>query len=302
MTMTDVDPENEKQLPIRELSARTQINTVTLRAWERRYGLLTPQRTAKGHRLYSEKDVAKVERILDIVTRGVPIRRVKALLQESGVEVLQGNKTEEWQDSVAELIAAVESFSLTKVGHLIQKSFSHYPAPICHDRLMNPVFAELVLSDDSGATFGFAESELIRYVLMRLSPKVTRERFSDTVILITGDQTPIWRLAIMALELSDAKFSVHLLTRAFSVAAGTKLAGKCKHAYTVFYQDGIWKDKEQETATTGLLINDRLFLCGTAPALTQLGAEERVFVDVKGCIGGLLRLQKKSLIGRKMEM
>jgi len=79
-------------------------------------------------------------------------------------------------------------------------------------------------------------------------------------------------------------------------------AGKCKHAYTVFYQDGIWKDKEQETATTGLLINDRLFLCGTAPALTQLGAEERVFVDVKGCIGGLLRLQKKSLIGRKMEM
>ena len=73
MTMTDVDPENEKQLPIRELSARTQINTVTLRAWERRYGLLTPQRTAKGHRLYSEKDVAKVERILDIVARGVPI-------------------------------------------------------------------------------------------------------------------------------------------------------------------------------------------------------------------------------------
>jgi hypothetical protein len=51
-----------------------------------------------------------------------------------------------------------------------------------------------------------------------------------------------------------------------------------------------------------LLINDRLFLCGTAPALTQLGAQERVFVDVKGCIGGLLRLQKKSLIGRKMEM
>ncbi len=29
----------------------------TLRAWERRYGLPMPQRTAGGHRLYSQRDI-----------------------------------------------------------------------------------------------------------------------------------------------------------------------------------------------------------------------------------------------------
>ena len=44
-------------IPIRELSSLTGVNSVTLRAWERRYGLLKPQRTPKGHRLYSMQDV-----------------------------------------------------------------------------------------------------------------------------------------------------------------------------------------------------------------------------------------------------
>jgi DNA-binding transcriptional MerR regulator len=290
--MIDADQESEKQLPIRELSARTHVNTVTLRAWERRYGLLTPQRTPKGHRIYSEKDVIKVERILSFVARGVPISKVKTLFQEDIVEEIQINITEEWQDSVAELIAAVESFSLTKVEHLIHKSFVNYPVQICRDRLMNPVFDELVLKDDSGASLGFAESELIRYVLMRLSAKVTRKKSFDTVILIAGNQTPIWSLALMALELYDAKFSVNLITRALSVAGGIELAGKCKHAYVVFYQDGIWKGNDQKVATTGLLNNDRLCLFGTAAALTQLVTEGRVFRDAKGCVGGLLKLQK----------
>ncbi|MBT8131818.1 MAG: MerR family DNA-binding transcriptional regulator, partial [Gammaproteobacteria bacterium] len=36
--------------PIRTVVSLTGINAVTLRAWERRYGLVKPKRTAKGHR------------------------------------------------------------------------------------------------------------------------------------------------------------------------------------------------------------------------------------------------------------
>ena len=82
-TAANHNQEPESQFPIRQLSARTQVNTVTLRAWERRYGLLKPQRTPKGHRLYSEDDVATIERILTLVARGVPIGKVKALLQNN---------------------------------------------------------------------------------------------------------------------------------------------------------------------------------------------------------------------------
>ncbi len=45
------------------------INATTLRAWQRRYGLLKPQRTDGGHRQYNDEDVAKALKILDWVKK-----------------------------------------------------------------------------------------------------------------------------------------------------------------------------------------------------------------------------------------
>ena len=282
----------QSQFPIRELSARTKINTVTLRAWERRYGLLKPQRTPKGHRLYSEKDVDTIERILTLVARGVPIGKVKVLLEQNIVEDTQVSQTGDWQHAVAELLLAVGTFSVSKVEHLIHKSFANYPAPICSERLLKPLFSELTLIDDHGAALGFAGSELVRYASLRSSAKVSKKNSVATVVLIAGHQTPIWRLALMALELTDAKFSVHLLTHSFTVAAAIELAGKFESAYTVFYQDGIWKDLEKDLMANVLLKSDRLFLCGTAPVLANLCVEDRVFKNSNSCIDGLIKRQK----------
>lgn len=57
-------------LSIGEVSRRTGVNTSTLRAWEHRYGLLTPERTAGGHRRYRTTDVARVRSVLQLVERG----------------------------------------------------------------------------------------------------------------------------------------------------------------------------------------------------------------------------------------
>lgn len=58
-------------ISITELSEKTGVNSVTLRAWERRYGLLKPQRTPKGHRFYTQADVDKVIKILNLIEQGV---------------------------------------------------------------------------------------------------------------------------------------------------------------------------------------------------------------------------------------
>jgi DNA-binding transcriptional MerR regulator len=292
--MITVDDENqvlENQFPIRQLSARTQVNTVTLRAWERRYGLLKPQRTAKGHRLYSDKDVVTIERILTIVSRGVPIGKVKTLLQNNVSIDDQVSEVGNWQCAVDELLSAFKSFSVTKVEHLIHKSFSNYPAPICSERLLKPLFFQLSLGDDNGAALGFAESELVRYALIRLSAKVAKKKGANSVVLMAGNQTPVWRLALMALELMDAKFTVHLLTHTFTVAAAIEVAGKFEQACTVFYQDGMWKELDQKLMAKVLLKNGRIFLCGTAPVLANVYAEDRVFENLKSCVGGLLKRQ-----------
>ena len=60
---------DEGYLPIREVSRSTGINAVTLRAWERRYGLIVPYRTPKGHRLYSPANLERIHAILAWLAR-----------------------------------------------------------------------------------------------------------------------------------------------------------------------------------------------------------------------------------------
>lgn len=48
---------DEPYYTIKVVQARTGIKPVTLRAWERRYNLLTPMRMPNGYRLYSERDI-----------------------------------------------------------------------------------------------------------------------------------------------------------------------------------------------------------------------------------------------------
>ena len=60
-------PPREGLLPIRTVSILTGVNAVTIRAWERRYGLITPQRTPKGHRLYTHQDVERIRQIVALL-------------------------------------------------------------------------------------------------------------------------------------------------------------------------------------------------------------------------------------------
>ena len=57
---------------IGELARRTGVSTDLLRAWERRYGLLSPTRSAGNYRLYSTADETRVRAMNAQVTRGVP--------------------------------------------------------------------------------------------------------------------------------------------------------------------------------------------------------------------------------------
>src|SRR4051794_38934508 len=58
-------------LRIGELSRRTGVPPEVLRAWESRYGVLRPERSAGGFRLYSEDDVRRIETMQRLIGGGV---------------------------------------------------------------------------------------------------------------------------------------------------------------------------------------------------------------------------------------
>lgn len=68
---------------IQAVSAATNVPTITLRSWERRYGVPKPKRDAKGYRLYSRRDIAVTQWLREQVERGVGISRAVNMLQSA---------------------------------------------------------------------------------------------------------------------------------------------------------------------------------------------------------------------------
>nr|MBF0684652.1 MerR family transcriptional regulator [Pseudomonas sp.] len=77
-----INPTDEL-FPIREVVRLTGVNPVTLRAWERRYGLIQPIRTDSGHRQYSAADIETIRRILAWTERGVAVGKISGVLTQT---------------------------------------------------------------------------------------------------------------------------------------------------------------------------------------------------------------------------
>jgi DNA-binding transcriptional MerR regulator len=65
------DATPERTYRIATVAERTGVPETTLRAWERRYGIPTPERTASGYRLYGETEVRQVVEMRRLCEEGV---------------------------------------------------------------------------------------------------------------------------------------------------------------------------------------------------------------------------------------
>ena len=74
-----------KRHPIQVVSRRSGLSIDVLRVWEKRYGLITPARSAGGHRLYSDEDVERLRLVREAMAGG---RRVGQLAKLSEKQLL----------------------------------------------------------------------------------------------------------------------------------------------------------------------------------------------------------------------
>ncbi len=149
------DDATEAVFPIRVVAEKTGINPVTLRAWERRYGLVRPQRTAKGHRLYSEHDIHTITRILELLQQGAAISRVKDMLEESDTghapgalphePGTEGARTEVWTEHLRRMVTAVSAFDERALEATYSEAISVYPVDLVTRLLLEPLLHELTV-------------------------------------------------------------------------------------------------------------------------------------------------------------
>lgn len=69
---------------IKAVSHTTGVPSDTLRRWESRYSVITPQRTQSGYRLYSQRDIDRVLWLKDKLDEGLSISRACEMLRQMG--------------------------------------------------------------------------------------------------------------------------------------------------------------------------------------------------------------------------
>ncbi|MGK3997149.1 MerR family transcriptional regulator [Sorangium sp. So ce1024] len=68
---------------IHAVSKMCGVSSATLRAWERRYGVPSPARTASAYRLYSDEDVALIKKMRDYVNGGMAAAEAARMVIET---------------------------------------------------------------------------------------------------------------------------------------------------------------------------------------------------------------------------
>lgn len=148
-----------------------------IRAWERRYGVPKPIRTASGYRAYARSEIEILKRLKQLTEQGVSIaeavllvpsltREVKALLaREEQGQPQQVVDYAPWRD---ELLRAAQRFDQQGIDALLDDAMHGRPPVAFFDELVSPLLHEVGDRWHSGALTIAEEHLLTNAVRQRL--------------------------------------------------------------------------------------------------------------------------------------
>lgn len=129
------DPERG-YLRIGELSRRSGVSPELLRAWERRYGLLRPERTAGGFRLYTARDEERIASMQANLARGLSAAEAARAALAAPAATAQ----------LSQLDATGLAGATAQLGELL-RDFDEAAAQALLDRLLSAFSLSAVLRD-----------------------------------------------------------------------------------------------------------------------------------------------------------
>ncbi len=135
----------EKLYTIGTVSNLTGVGAITLRAWERRYGLIKPVRKESGHRLYTRHHIDQINRITALTQQGIRISQISPEMLESEPAQETGGEGERWKNYLNSMIAAIISFDEDRLEEIYNEALSLYSIGVVTRSLLTPLLIELGL-------------------------------------------------------------------------------------------------------------------------------------------------------------
>lgn len=165
--------ESDLQLEIGPFSERVGVSPDLLRVWERRYGLLEPQRTPNGRRLYGHLDEQRVKAMNRALARGLRAREAAHAALAGSPHPEADERTATELDEVTQRLrraldalddsSAQEQLDQLFAGYSVDSALSHVILPYLHE------LGERWASDEIGVGHEHFAANLIQGRLMGLA-------------------------------------------------------------------------------------------------------------------------------------
>ena len=140
-----IDYPAEKLYTIGTVAKLTGVGAITLRAWERRYGLIEPIRKESGHRLYTRQHIDQINRITALTGQGLRISQITPDMLESEAHAAEaeGDDGDAWTRHLNSMVAAVVSYDEERLEEIYNGVLALHPIGVVTDRLLTPLLKEL---------------------------------------------------------------------------------------------------------------------------------------------------------------
>lgn len=161
------DHPGEKLYTIGTVSKLTGVGAITLRAWERRYGLIQPVRKDSGHRLYTRAHIDQINRITALTQKGMRISQIRPEMLESGAAaaVEGGSDADHWRDYLNGMMAAIIAFDEERLEEIYNEALSLHPIGHVTRKLLTPLLVELGLRWEEEGDSAIAEEHFFAFYL-----------------------------------------------------------------------------------------------------------------------------------------
>lgn len=267
----------QSSMPIRDVAEKTGVNPVTLRAWERRYGLLTPLRTPKGHRLYRQEDVERVIQIQQWLNRGVAVSQVKSLLVDAQsftqAQSANSDSATDWQPTLNEACSALLQGQMSRFDQTVNQVGAIYPVSLLVRFFWLPLLDWLGQQSDSERRMlaeiqleGYLRSRAGARMLHRQPPSQQQQKLLITQLPSQQPQVLPWlavltcidrNIPVITLEQLPVWSLLHLMTEQQAISG-----------LLLFGNDKLPKLKTRELQQVNSL-SFPCYLSGPASALPQ---------------------------------
>lgn len=193
-------------MSIGSLAARTGVPVDTLRAWERRYGVLRPWRTDGGQRRYGAADVERVLWLAARCAEGQRISEAVAALtalsaREAGAETLPVDSL------IARISAAARQGDCGRMEGELDRAFAALPLVQAMELVVFPALADLGRRWATGEPVVVAEHLLSASIERRLAGHLAAARRARGPIGIvacpSGERHAVGAMALSVLMAQD---------------------------------------------------------------------------------------------------